>query len=68
MNTRTKFLITSVITGALGALYTFSSYNLIKKTLRLGFGLRHNDHVMIGTIGLTIAAAALYAYFMRKDK
>ena len=66
MNTQTKFLIASVITGAVGALYTFGSYNLVKKTLKLGFGLRHNDHVMIGTLALTIAAAALYTYVMRK--
>ena len=68
MSTRTKFLITSIIAGALGALYTFGSYNLIKKTLNISFGLRHNDHVMIGTLAITIAAASLYTFFMRKKE
>lgn len=67
MRTKTKFLLTSIVTGVIGAVYTFADYKVLKNTLKLGFGLRHNDHVMIGIIGLTVAVVSLYAFFARKE-
>lgn len=62
-----KFLASFIIFGAAGALYTFTPYKTIKNVLGIGFGLRHNDHVMIGTIALIIGVVSLYA-FIRRNK
>lgn len=59
-------MLTAIAAGILGVLYTFGRYELIKKTLHIGFGLRHNDHVMIGTVCLTIAVAAVCAALRKK--
>ena len=59
MKQKTKFLISFFVFGAIGALYTFTPLKIIRK-LNLGFNLRHNDHVMIGTIALIIAIVSLY--------
>ncbi len=66
MNRKSNFILLAVISGFVGFLYTFGGYTLIKKTLHIGFGLRNNDHVLIGTITLTIALASLYAALKKK--
>ncbi len=66
MKTKIKYLIASIIFGVVGILYTFTPYKKIKGVLGIGFGLRHNDHVIIGTIALIIAVVSLYKIF-RKD-
>ena len=64
---RYKFLIAFIITGIVGAIYTFSSYKFLTKTLGIGLGLRHNDHVMIGTIALTIMTVMIFRFFSTKN-
>lgn len=67
MKQKTKFLISSFVFGLIGAVYTFTPYKTLKNVFKLGFGLRHNDHVMIGTIALIIAVVSLYKVLrMRK--
>ncbi|HLD33684.1 MAG TPA: hypothetical protein VJB66_03085 [Candidatus Nanoarchaeia archaeon] len=56
-----KKLPLAIILGIVGIAYTFTPYKLLTKTLKIGFGLRHNDHVMIGIVALTIAVVAVYA-------
>ena len=56
-----KKLIAAVVLGIVGVVFTFVPYRTLTKTMHLGFGLRHNDHVMIGIIALTIAVVAVYA-------
>ena len=60
MNQKTKFSISAIVFGAIGSIFMFTPYKILKNALHLGFGLRHNDHVMIGTIGLIIAIVSLY--------
>ena len=60
MNSKAKFAISAVIFGIIGAVYTFTPYKTLKNVFNLGFGLRHNDHVMIGTISIIIAVVSLY--------
>jgi len=64
---KNKFLISSIVFSIIGIIYTFLPYKLLTKTLNLGFNLRHNDHIMIGTIALTIAVTSIYTYLNRKD-
>ena len=66
MKQKTKFLITAIVFGAIGSLYTFTPYKTLKNILNLGFGLRHNDHVMIGTIALIIAVVSFYKILRMK--
>ena len=66
MKTKTKFLISAIVFGVVGLVYTFTPYKTLKNILNLGFGLRHNDHVMIGTIALIIAVASLYKIIRMK--
>ena len=60
MKPRAKFIISAIAFGAIGALYTFTPYKTMKNILNLGFGLRHNDHVMIGITALIIAIVSFY--------
>ena len=60
MNTKTKFSIAVIVFGIIGSVFMFTPYKILKNTLNLGFGLRHNDHVMIGTIALIVAVISLY--------
>ena len=66
MSTKIKFALSAIIFGAIGALFTFTSYKTLKNSLGLGFGLRHNDHVMIGIIALIIAIVSLYRILRNK--
>ena len=61
-----KKLIAAIILGVVGGVFTFTPYKILTRTLHLGFGLRHNDHIMIGIIALTIAVVAVYALVNRK--
>ena len=56
------FLITSIILGVIGIIYTFLNYKTIKFILKIGLGLNHNDHVMIGIVTLIIALVSFYKY------
>ena len=60
MKQKTKFIISAIVFGAIGALYTFTPYKILKNILNLGFGLRHNDYVMIGIIALVIGVVSFY--------
>ena len=60
MKEKTKFLISALFFGIIGSVYLFTPYKTLKNILKLGFGLRHNDHVMVGTIALIIAVVSLY--------
>ncbi|MAE49402.1 hypothetical protein CMI48_01095 [Candidatus Pacearchaeota archaeon] len=60
MNQKTTFTLTAIIFGIMGSVYTFPQYKFLTQTLKLGFGLSHNDHVIIGAAGLTIALVAVY--------
>ena len=60
MKQKSKYLLSLVVFGAIGAVYTFTPYKTLKNVLGIGFGIRHNDHVMIGTISLIIAVVSLY--------
>ena len=60
IKSKTGFLISFVVFGIIGAVYTFVPYKILKNVLNLGFGLRHNDHVMAGTIAIIIAVVSLY--------
>ena len=66
MKQKIKFIISTIVFGAFGALYTFTPYKILKNILNLGFGLRHNDHVMIGTIALIIAVVSFYKILRMK--
>ena len=81
MKTKIKFAISAVIFGAIGSFYLFVPYKIVKtipmlalpiKPRHLPDGtltwniLRHNDHVMIGTIGLVIAIVSVYAIIRNK--
>ena len=66
MNPRTKFIVAAAVFGIIGVFYTFAEYRFVKYTLHLGFGLRHNDHVMLGSVALIVAAVSLYAFFAGK--
>ena len=68
MNEKTKFLVSFIIFVLIGALYTFAPYKTIKNILGIGFGLRHNDHVMIGTIALIIGIVSLYKCIFYNSK
>ena len=69
MKQKTKFLLSFIIFGIIGSILTFTPYKILKNTLNLGFGLRHNDHVMIGTIALIVAVVSLYKVIrMKKTK
>ncbi|HLD33332.1 MAG TPA: hypothetical protein VJB66_01305 [Candidatus Nanoarchaeia archaeon] len=61
-----KKLITAIVLGIVGIVFTFTPYKMLTRTLHLGLGLRHNDHIMIGIIALTIAVVAVYALINRK--
>ncbi len=63
----TAFFISSIILSIIGVIYTFLNYKTIK-ILKIGFGLRHNDHVMIGIIALTIAIVSFYRYLRYSSK
>ena len=63
MNRKTRFLLSAIVFGTIGALFAFTPYKILKNTLNLGLGLRHNDHVMTGTIGLIIAVVSIYKIF-----
>ncbi len=65
MNTRLKFIVAAAVFGIIGVFYTFGEYRFVKYTLHLGFGLRHNDHVMLGSVALIVAAVSFYAIFRR---
>ena len=60
MKEKTKFLISALFFGIIGSVYIFTPYKVLKNMLKLGFGLRHNDQVMVGTIALIIAVVSLY--------
>ena len=60
MKQKIKFVISTIVFGVIGALYTFTPYKILKNILNLGFGLRHNDHVMMGTIALVIGIVCFY--------
>ena len=66
MNQKTKFAVSTVIFGIIGAIYTFTPYKTLKNVLNLGFGLRHNDHVMIGIIALVTAVVSFYKIIRMK--
>ncbi len=68
MKTEIKFLISSISFSIIGGVYIFTPYKTLKNVLGIGFGLRHNDHVMIGAIALIIAIVSLYAFFRIKNK
>ena len=59
-----KFLIATIAFTIIGSIYTFLNYKTIKA---IGFGLQHNDHIMIGTLSLTIAVVALYKFLYQKN-
>lgn len=60
------FLMSFVIFAIIGIIYTFLDYKTIKLILKIGLGLSHNNHVMIGTIALTIAIISFYRYLRNK--
>jgi uncharacterized membrane protein YidH (DUF202 family) len=60
MNKKITFALTAIIFGIIGSVYTFPQYKFLTQTLKLGFGLSHNDHVIIGSAALTIAIVAVY--------
>ena len=60
MKEKLKFGIIAGLFGLIGSVYTFPQYKFLTETLKLGFGLTHNDHVIIGSAGLTIAIVAVY--------
>ena len=60
MKQKTKFSVSAIVFGVIGSVFMFTPYKILKNTLHLGFGLRHNDHVMIGTIALIVAVISLY--------
>lgn len=66
MNQKTKFVVSAVISGIIGAIYTFTPYKTLKNVLNIGLGLRHNDHVMIGIIALIIAVVSFYRIIRTK--
>ena len=66
MNQKTKFAVSTVIFGIIGAIYTFTPYKTLKNVLNLGFGLRHNDQVMIGIIALVTAVVSFYKIIRMK--
>ena len=66
MSAKNKFVVSIIIFGVIGSLYTFTPYKILKNILNLGFGLRHNDHVMIGTLALIIAVVSLYKIIRMK--
>ena len=61
------YLLSIIVFGTIGAVYTFTPYKTIKK-IGIGFGLRHNDHVMISTVSLIIAVVSLYAIIRARRK
>ena len=67
MNTKAKFLISAIVFGIIGSIFMFTPYKILKNTLHLGFGLRHNEHVMIGTICLIIAIVSFYRIIRIKE-
>lgn len=68
MKQKTKYLLSFIVFGAIGAVYTFIPYKTLKNVLGIGFGIRHNDHVMIGTLSLIIAVVSLYAIIRTRRK
>ena len=66
MKQKTKFSISAIVFGLIGSVFMFTPYKILKNTLNLGFGLRHNDHVMVGTIALIIAIISLYKIIRMK--
>ena len=66
MSAKNKFVVSIVIFGIIGSLYIFTPYKILKNTLNIGLGLRHNDHVMIGTLALIIAVVSLYKIIRMK--
>ena len=66
MSAKTKFSISAIVFGIIGSVFMFTPYKILKNVLHLGFGLRHNDHVMIGTLGLIIAIVSLYKIIRMK--
>ena len=66
INTKTKFSISAVAFGIVGSVFMFTPYKILKNVLHLGLGLRHNDHVMIGTIALIVGVVSLYRIIRTK--
>ncbi len=66
MKAQYKFALSALIFGIIGSIFTFVPYKTLKNVLNLGFGLRHNDHVMIGIIALIIAIVSFYRIIRTK--
>ena len=66
MKEKTKLLAVVIFFGIFGSIFMFTPYKILKNTLMLGFGLRHNDHVMIGTIALITSIVSVYKMIRSK--
>ncbi|MBI2139740.1 hypothetical protein HYU14_02360 [Candidatus Woesearchaeota archaeon] len=55
-----------LILAALAFVYLTLPYKTVKNILGIGLGLRHNDHVMIGTIALIIAVVGVYRGIVKR--
>ena len=59
--------MSAIVFGIIGSIFMFTPYKILKNTLHLGFGLRHNEYVMIGTICVIIAIVSLYKVIRIKE-
>ncbi|MBI2138980.1 hypothetical protein HYU13_05290 [Candidatus Woesearchaeota archaeon] len=58
--------IVILILAAIAFVYLTLPYKTVKNILGIGLGLRHNDHVMIGTVALIIAVVGIYRNIVKR--